>query len=224
MGLVITAQPQDEPVSITEAKLHLRISDSTDDTLIDALITATRQHAEMVTRRALITQSWKLVLDQFPNPTMNVASANWYGPQWGTSPGPLTMLPLQGSTGYEIYLPNPPLQSVDSIKYMDTNNVQQTLTAGTDYFVDIYSEPARILPANSKTWPSTINQINAIEVAFTCGYGVANAVPQAIKNWMLMRMGAMYENREEIIVAQRIVVAELPFVDGLLEPWRVVKY
>jgi hypothetical protein len=226
MAVQLVTAPTVEPLALTDVKPHLRVDTAMtdDDALITAMITAVRMHAESVTRRALCTQSWKMVLDKFPNPAMNIGSANWYGPQWGISPGPLTVVALDGITGNEIFMPLAPLQTLDSLKYIDTDGNLQTMTVATDTIVDNVSEPARVVPAYGTAWPATRNQINAVTLQFTCGYGAAAAVPQAIKNWMLLRIGALYENREEMIVGTRIIVADLPFVDGMLEPYRVVKF
>lgn len=223
MASALITPPAEEPVTLAEAKAHLRVDIADDDMLISGLIVAARQYAETITRRALVTQSWRLALDRFPSPGMNIGSANWYGPQWGISPGPLTMLQQDGKTGYEIVLPFPPLVSVDSVKYIDQNGEQQILAA-TEYKVDGITEPARLVPAYGKSWPGTRNEINAVLIDFTCGYGSPADVPAGIKRWMLLRIGALYENREELVVAQRVVVSELPFVDGLLDPYRVVTF
>lgn len=223
MPIQIVTAPMEEPVRLTEAKAHLRVDISDDDLLIEALITAARQHAETITRRALVTQQWKMALDQFPSPGMNISSANWYGPQWGNSPGPLSATRPDGRSGYEIYLPLPPLQTVDSIKYTDQDGVLQIL-APASYIVDAVSEPARVTPAYGMTWPATQNRINAVEVTFTAGYGLAAVVPEGIKRWMLIRVGSLYENREEVALMNRGKIEPLPFVDGLLDPYRVVTY
>lgn len=67
LKLKLHSAPAVEPVGSAEAKAHSRISLSDEDTLIDALIVAARQMAEQVTNRALITQTWKLYLDEFPS-------------------------------------------------------------------------------------------------------------------------------------------------------------
>ena len=130
MALVIATQPTVEPVSLIEAKSHLRVdSDFTaDDNLIRGLITSARQEAEQICRRALIKQTWKLAIDHFPAPNMNVSSANWYGPQWGIAPGPLGVVRGDGTTGYEIYLFNSPLIRVVSVEYVDQNGATQPLS------------------------------------------------------------------------------------------------
>lgn len=223
MPSIIIEQPAVEPISLAEAKSHLREDGDEQDSLIQMFITAARQQAEMITRRALVTQQWKMVIDRFPSPEMNVSSANWYGPQWGISPGPLSTYVPDNKTGYEIFLPLPPLQSVESIVYIDQLGEPQTLP-NTEYKVDAFSEPARIVPAFGKGWPATRNEIAAVEVNFTAGYGNADDVPAGIKSWMLMRIGALYENREEIIVGRRLVSIDLPFVNRLLDPYRFVVF
>jgi Phage gp6-like head-tail connector protein len=225
MPTIQITPPGTEPVTLAEAKLHLRLESSftDDDTKVSQLIVMARKAAEDYTRRSLITQQWKLVCDQFPAPGINIGSANWYGPQYGTSPGPMTTLRPEGSTGFEIFLDHCPVQTVDSITYTDGDGNAQTLSPSL-YKLDTITEPCRIVPAYGTTWPATRNEINAVSVSYTTGYGNASAVPDPIKGWMLLRIGAMYENREEIVVGSRLASVDLPFVDGLLQPYRVLGY
>lgn len=65
--LNLSSAPASEPITTAEAKTHLRIDSSDDDTYIDTLIEAARRHVESFTNRALITQTWELYLDDFPN-------------------------------------------------------------------------------------------------------------------------------------------------------------
>lgn len=58
--------PDVEPVSLDEAKAHLRVTHAEEDSIIDGLITAARVTVETITRRSLISQTWQLTLDQFP--------------------------------------------------------------------------------------------------------------------------------------------------------------
>ena len=64
--LVIVTPPAAEPVSLAEAKLYLRVDSETEDTLISGMIIAARTYAERVLRRALITQTLELTLDDWP--------------------------------------------------------------------------------------------------------------------------------------------------------------
>lgn len=54
-------------VSLVEAKEHLRVTESTEDTLITAMITAATEVAEQITGRAIMPQTWELTLDAFPD-------------------------------------------------------------------------------------------------------------------------------------------------------------
>ncbi len=58
--------PAVEPITLAEAKLHLRVDLDDDDDLITSLIVAARQVCEGRLRRALVTQVWDLTLCGFP--------------------------------------------------------------------------------------------------------------------------------------------------------------
>ncbi len=66
MTSYLLAGPVDEPLSLAEAKAFCRVDDDTEDGLIGTLIAAARLHVESVTGKALIAQSWRLVLDCWP--------------------------------------------------------------------------------------------------------------------------------------------------------------
>ena len=98
-----------------------------------------------------------------------------------------------------VRLPRPPLQSVTSIQYVDTDGATQVLSSAL-YRVDTNSEPARIEPAYGESWPSTRGVIGAVTVTFVAGYGdVGAAVPELIRHWIKVLAGTMYEHREEVI-------------------------
>ncbi|MCA1300710.1 head-tail connector protein [Stappia indica] len=66
MTAIVTTPPAAEPVSVEEARQHLRLTSTAEDGLIARLIRAARAHVESVTRRALITQGWRYYLDDWP--------------------------------------------------------------------------------------------------------------------------------------------------------------
>lgn len=87
-GLVLVTPPAVEPVSLPEAKAHLRVDTTDDDNLITALITAAREYCEGFQNRAYITQTWQLWLDAWPEgieiriphpPLQAVNSVKYYG-------------------------------------------------------------------------------------------------------------------------------------------------
>lgn len=66
MTSYLLAGPAEEPVSLDQAKQFLRVDDSAEDGLIEALVSAARIHIESTTARALLAQSWRVVLDAWP--------------------------------------------------------------------------------------------------------------------------------------------------------------
>ena len=124
-------------------------------------------------------------------------------------------------SGTELLIPRPPLSSVTSVKYRDTNGTLQTLSSA-NYHVDTVSEPGRIWLADGQTWPNLqMQRPNVVVITFVAGYATAAAVPAAIKGWILLHVGAQYENRENMTVANGQSVQTMPFVDGLLDPYRI---
>jgi len=88
MALKLIASPAIEPVSLDEAKSHLRVDGTDDDNLITSLIAAARRWCEKFQRRAYITQTWELWLDSWPEknyiiiprpPLQDVSSVKYYG-------------------------------------------------------------------------------------------------------------------------------------------------
>ena len=206
MPLQRVTAPSIEPVTLTEAKAHLRVDFTDDDALIAALIVAARLHAEMLTARSFITTRWKLILDCFPGPSLI-----------GVPYGEAFSLP-----GHAILLPKSPAASVTNIQYLDMGSALQTMP-NTDYVADLACEPARITPVFGKIWPVSLPQIGAVSVTFDAGYGAtADTVPEGIKSWIKLRVGSLYEHREGVALVTRGKIEPLPFIDGLLDPYEVV--
>ncbi len=67
MTAVLITGPAAEPVSLDEAKAHLRVDNTDEDLLIASLITTARLHLEVETRRVFMTQTWSLVFDDWPD-------------------------------------------------------------------------------------------------------------------------------------------------------------
>jgi uncharacterized phiE125 gp8 family phage protein len=66
MSSILLTGPAVEPVTLAEAKANLRVEHDDDDDVISALIAGARVHVEAQTRRALITQTWRLTRDVWP--------------------------------------------------------------------------------------------------------------------------------------------------------------
>jgi len=114
-----------------------------------------------------------------------------------------------------------PVDSITSVAYVDLNGADQTLSALL-YSLDNADDfgPAYVVPAYDTEWPDTRDQINAVKVRYVAGYANAAAVPESIKSWIKLQVGAMYENRESETVGVGKAV-HLGFADRLLDRYKV---
>lgn len=112
----------------------------------------------------------------------------------------------------EIVVPLPTLASVTSVKYYDVDGVEQTISS-SNYIVS----GQRIVPVEDYDWPDVqAERPNPITVRFVAGYGLAVAVPAAIKAAILLLVGDMYAYRES-------TPADLMPVRRLLAPYKKVR-
>jgi len=126
---------------------------------------------------------------------------------------------------YCIELPYAPLIGIDSIKYTDINDAEQTVTS-TDYEVDTVSEPGKVRPVKGKSWPAIGSGFNPVRITYRAGYHAPGSpidltdnsyLPGQLRTWMQARIQTLYDNREQLVVG--VTVQELPrsYVDGLLD-------
>lgn len=174
---VLVTAPATEPVSVSDTKLFLRVDGDDDNTLITSLIATARRACEEYTKRAFITQTWKLFLDRFPLDD----DANWMEQLFGME------------TPRAIQLSRQPIQSVTSIKTTNTGNTQSTVAPAT-YTLD--QSGGRILLNDGSSWPSDLRADAAVEITTVNGYGDAAAVPEPIKQAILQYVGTMYNTRQ----------------------------
>lgn len=109
-----------EPVTLGQAKAHLRVDGTDEDALIEALIKAARQDAENRLQRALLQSTWRLTLDAFPRALPN------------------DVIPLGWG----------PIISVSSVKYYDPAGTLQTLDPSAYRLADSGIEPVTSWPAS----------------------------------------------------------------------------
>lgn len=128
-----------------------------------------------------------------------------------------------------IELPMPPLRSVTSITYVDTNGDEQTL-ATSQYLVRTAREPGHVRTAYDVSWPDTHPQESeAVRVRYVAGYEAPAGsptdytynVPAAVKRWLRMNVATRIENPQAL--AQGVAVNELSrdFTLGDLDPYIV---
>jgi len=192
---LITA-PAIEPVTLLEAKNHLRImpDDAIPDDEIESIVSVAREKIENEVSRALITQTWEAVSGAFP---------------W--------------SLDCPIELELPPLQSVTSVKYIDINGAGQTWDSSL-YQVNNKSTPGFILPISGESYPDTDDAINAVTIEFVAGYGdEAIDVPSPVRHAMKLIIGELYSRREEALVGATITTVPLS-VSNLISPYKIVHF
>lgn len=201
-GIVQTAAPAVEPVSVEQARKWVRVDGGDEDETILTLIKAARRFIEQRTNRALIDSEWTFTLDRFPLPRFGDPA-------------------LCGRAAIEI--PKGPVTDIIAVKYVDMAGVQQTLTAGVDYLVDLAREPVRITPAWDKAWPTARLQTAAVTVEFAAGYTDAASVPDDLTLAMRLLIGHWFQNRETVVVGSINSTLEMAF-DELVEPHRLWRF
>ncbi len=200
MPLQLLTPPTTEPLSLAQAKSHLRVTTTDEDALISGLIAATRAYAQAKTQRQIIGAKWKLVMDSFPGPSLVGVP---YGKAF-TLPEHAILLPLAG------------VLQVVSIDYTDMGGNPQTMTPLTDYVVDLSCEPVRITPPFGRIWPIPLPQIGSVSVTFLAGEAVplvADTVGDTISvpGWKTMAVGdtLRLSNRDLITTGDGVLPAPL---------------
>ncbi len=194
-SIVVTVPPATEPLSLADAKSHLRVDINDDDALIQSYITAARQRVEEASYHKLVTQTVQLTLDEFP----------WNSPR-GWFDGTYYR---QRRDRWPVIELEPPVQSITSVTYVDPAGNVQTLDP-SKYRVDVNSSPGRLTPALNQLWPATANVIAAVTVLYVAGFGAASAVPVKLMEAIRLLLGHYYNNREQILSGTRLVALEIP--------------
>jgi uncharacterized phiE125 gp8 family phage protein len=231
MTLRVIVPPAQEPITLTQAKMNLRVDVDDEDDLITGHIIAARQYCEQYQNRAYAQQTLELTLDDFPL-----------------------------ANKFCIVLQRPPIQQVLYVNYYGTDNSLNVWDPSL-YFADIDSDPGRISPNFAQYYPVLqLRPINGVKVGFVAGQlpvvttvampagtspaptagtvtnadgtttvtvlngdGSATAtttdycanVPQNVKQAMLLLIGHWFENRE--VTMERRASTEMLFsVNALL--------
>lgn len=166
--LKLIAEPSELPLSLAEAKTWLRVDHSDEDDLILDLVKGAMQFVEEE-----IAGHRQLL-----TATWEVGACNWWGFDFLT-------------------LPRPPLQSVTSIKYYDSDGTLATLDTSF-YEVRTYQkQPGTIALAYQKFWPVVQPIRNwPITIRFVAGYGTAAELPSKVKQALRLALNWSYSKRE----------------------------
>lgn len=200
MKTVIVTSATGEPIVIGDAKSHLRIDSTTEDTLLYDLIVSARYQVEHLTGRKLMPQTWKAYFDEWP-------SGNKYD---------------------HFDIPYPPLRSIPSTGLVYTSSTSGSTTlSSTAWASDIVSEPGRLVLDYNDDWPTeTLHNNNPISIEFQCGYLTASKIPEPLILAIKLIVGHAYENRESVTVtAGGVTMQETPqAIKWLLAPYRIFTF
>lgn len=171
----IAAANTDAINTTVEAKAHLRVDFTDDDTYINSLCLAAKETIENYCNLKLMDTDivqycdiWEETKNLYFSPTLNSGDV-----------------------------------SVTSITYYDSDNAQQTW-ASTEYIVNKYAAPAEIALEINKTYPSISGRVGGIAVSYSVGTTASADIPDQLKQAALILIGNMYENRQEIIVGRSV--------------------
>ncbi len=228
----LNTAPAAEPVTLAEAKDHLRLDDALDDAYVLALISTARSYVEQVCWRGVVTQAYEVVAPSFYGQEREVTDGNQHHHR-PSAMWPGLIQPFSGRLGHSPYVKLPrgqlaPLadlgddatSSVESVKYVDANGALQTLDP-TQYAVDDVSVPGRLRLAYNCSWPSTREQWDAVKIVYWVGWAVAD-VPTPIKQAILLLVSQLYEHRTPEVIARAIVQIQFTF-DALLAPYTLAE-
>jgi len=196
MKLKLNDKPTTEPITLGEAKDHLRVQNNSDNTYITSLITSSRQEVEEYTGLAIINQTWTGYLDRFPN----IDNNHWFD---GIIQAPINL----NTKASEIEIPKRPLQSITHIKTYSDDDVA-TIISTNDYQVTTYNAPnpkkGKITLRDGKLWPSFTRNADGVEIKFIAGYGSASDVPEALKQAIKIIVAYRYCNREDSSMPRQV--------------------
>lgn len=194
MALVLVTAPTQEPVTLAEAKAHLRITSTDEDVLISSLMITSRLHVESAVSLGLITQTWRMVLDKWPPSSSDVGAVD---------------------------IPLSPLQAVTAVRVKDRFGIGQTI-APTGYMVDITSLPPRLVWNGSVPHNPGVAAAG-IELDLTIGFGATGtSVPAPLKHAILMLTAHWYEHRDPVEIGMG--QARIPdAISDLIQPFRKIR-
>lgn len=196
---LITA-PIIDPITLLEAKQHLRMRDQSEDTLIASLIQSATSRVEAFTNRALFTQTWDLWMDVPWSQSSTYYDGSYHGAFYQRNDA--------------ITLPKGNLQSVSTIYTYGTDD-SQSLYPASSYYVDTNSPLGRVWLQQGKGWPGGLRRYNAIAVRFVCGWTDQSLIPEPIRTAVRLYVAHMYENREG---------EEVPVViNDMLWPYKIMR-
>lgn len=196
--LSLITPPASEPLTLAEAKAHLRVVNGSEDDLISAYLAAARQTVESITGRAFLTQTRLVTLADWPcDPRKRF--------------------------GQVVQLDGFPLATITHVKYYaDGSDTLSTLSTD-NYIAQPYAKPGNILFLDTADLPSLASRPDAVQITYDCGYATATLAAQQIPGALIalrQLVTHLYTQRAPVNVGN--ITSEIPFsMRSLIELHRV---
>lgn len=175
------------PVTITEMKAWMKVTATSEDNLITALISAATQWGEKYTGREFRANKWKLLLDSFSD--FSNTSERFIQEHLGTNAG---FKRINGASD-RIELKRDPVDKDEPVVITHLVDTSPVTVPSTDYYLKKYTQSSEILLFEDKEWPTdTDNREQAIEITFTTK---AYRCLEEIKCAIQMHVTNLYTNR-----------------------------
>jgi hypothetical protein len=228
-----------EPVLLADAKLHLRVDSSDDDTLISSLITAARRYAEDYCDRTFVVTLWTMKMDSFygaigsPVQFGLRADGNNIEGRQGTVPNLDIELPRPLASPTYTDNEGEYITSGVVIRYYPAQGSALTTLSSSSYRVDYDSMPAVCRPLYGQTWPTHLVDQNSVTITWAAGptlywedkgngpkYGNHNK--EVLQAAIKLLVGHLWSNRD---ASTETALAEIPFgAKALLDTLRWGSY
>lgn len=190
-GLVVVTGPETEPVTIDQLRAHLRLAEDSPDLaeVESTWLPAARETIEKANDLRFISQTVRLTVDRFPLPSCV----------------PLETYPVVPAASW-FEIPLRPVTAVNSIKYLDLEGVERTLSTSA-YTVDVTRKTARVVLNQGYSWPSAKAAPGAIRVEFVAGWADVDALPATLRAAILWQTRSMFDGETELTADVERLVA-----------------
>lgn len=183
--------PAAAPVSLAEAKAHLRVDHDEDDARIEAAISAATGHLDGydgILGRALMVQRWRQHFAFWP-------------------------------ASRTLELPLAPVTSIVEVRSRAPSGAETVLDGASYRLLSAAARPVVLLSLNA-VLPDLDTAPDAVSVTYVAGYGIAEDVPPPLRSAILLMVGDLFRFTETVSLGASAAVPMSTTVDRLISPFR----